>query len=125
MTARRPFFLNLLLIRQPVGAVASILHRASGALLALLIPLLLYGLMRSLESEDAFLALRAWGASPLGQLVLLGVIWATAHHFFAGLRHLGFDLGLGESRSRSRLTAWLSLVLGGAVTALAALGMWL
>jgi len=124
MTPRRPFFLNLLLIRLPVGAVASILHRASGAFLALLIPALLYGLMGSLESEATFLALHAWAGNPLGRIVLLGVIWATAHHFFAGLRHLGFDLGLGESRDRSRQTAWLSLGLGGAVTALAALVLW-
>jgi len=35
MSTARPKFLNLFLIRQPVPAVVSVLHRASGAILFL------------------------------------------------------------------------------------------
>jgi len=46
MTSRinrqRPFFLNLMAIRLPIGGIVSILHRASGAGLSLAIPLLLF-----------------------------------------------------------------------------------
>lgn len=124
MRTARPFFLNLLLIRLPVGAVASILHRASGAVLSLLVPLFLYGFSLSMESEAGFLRVKSlltqhW----LGQALVLVCLWALAHHFLAGLRHLGFDLGLGESRHISRRTAWLSLVLG-ALPALAVAVAW-
>jgi len=121
MKHQRPFFLNLLAICQPVGAVASIFHRASGALLALSIPVLLYGLMLSLRSPEDFQALADWVGGWLGKLIMLGCVWALSHHFLAGLRHLGFDLGWGEDRRRSRQTAWLSIGLALALTGLVAL----
>lgn len=121
MKNQRPFFLNLLAIRLPVGGVTSILHRASGALLALSIPVLLYGLMLSLRSPEDFETLADWAGGWLGKLIMLFCAWALAHHFLAGLRHLGFDLGWGEDRSTSRLTAWLSIGLAAAITALVAL----
>jgi succinate dehydrogenase / fumarate reductase cytochrome b subunit len=120
MHEQRPFFLNLLAIRLPIGAVTSILHRISGALLALSVPFLLYGLMLSLRSAEDFQALAAWWKGGLGSLMLLVSVWALAHHFFAGVRHLGFDIGWGEDRATSRLTAWLSMGIAVAATALVA-----
>ena len=47
----RPVYLNLFAIRQPVPAIASIIHRATGALLFLAgIPVLLWFVQRSLAS---------------------------------------------------------------------------
>lgn len=124
MQPPRPFFLNLLVFRQPIGAITSILHRASGALLGLAVPLLLYGLMLSLRSPEDFDTLRDWMHSGLGRLCILAGVWALSHHFLAGLRHLGFDLGWGESRPAARRSAWISLVLGLLITALAAINLW-
>ncbi len=123
MKQPRPFFLNLLAIRLPVGSVASILHRGSGALLALFTPVLLYGLMLSLRSPEDFQALADWVGGGFGKPATLLIAWALAHHFLAGLRHLGFDLGWGEDRRASRFTAWLSIVLALAVTGLVTLGV--
>lgn len=120
MNKQRPFFLNLLAIRLPIGGVTSILHRASGALLALSVPFLLYWLMLSLRSAEDFQNLAAWLGGGFGTLILLVCVWALAHHFLAGMRHLGFDIGWGENRSTSRLTAWLSIGIAVAVTALVA-----
>lgn len=120
MKNQRPFFLNLMAIRLPVGGVTSILHRASGALLALAIPVLLYALMLSLRSPGDFQHLADWAGGWFGKLVVLVCMWALAHHFLAGLRHLGFDLGWGEDRATSRLTAWLSIGLAAAIAALVA-----
>ncbi|MCP5277131.1 MAG: succinate dehydrogenase, cytochrome b556 subunit [Thiobacillus sp.] len=120
MNKQRPFFLNLLAIRLPIGGVTSILHRASGALLALSVPLLLYWLMLSLRSAEDFQTLAAWFSGGFGTLIMLACVWALAHHFLAGMRHLGFDIGWGEARSTSRLTAWLSIGIAVAVTALVA-----
>ncbi|TCS68607.1 succinate dehydrogenase subunit C [Sulfuritortus calidifontis] len=117
---QRPYYLNLLQIRLPVGGWVSILHRASGALLSLLVPALLYGLMLSLRSAEDFARVQAWLGGGLGWLLALLVSWALLHHFLAGLRHLGFDFGWGEDRLRARQTAWLALGLALALTALIA-----
>lgn len=121
MHRQRPFFLDLLAIRLPIGGVVSILHRASGALLALLIPGLLYTLMLSLRSPEDFARVQAFFAGGLGWLIGLGVLWALLHHLFAGLRHLGFDLGWGEEKLRARLTARLALAAAMALVGAAAL----
>jgi succinate dehydrogenase / fumarate reductase cytochrome b subunit len=122
MQPRRPFYLNLIQIHLPVGGWVSILHRATGVLLSLAAPLLVYALMLSLRSAEDFEAVRAFLNGGPGWLITLGLVWATLHHLLAGLRHLGFDIGRGESRAASRRTAWgvlivaiaLSFVLTGA-----------
>ena len=122
MLSKRPFFLNLLVIRLPIGGMVSILHRATGAVLSLAVPCLLYGLSLSLRSTEDFHAVSTWFGSPLGWLVMAGLTWTTLHHFFAGLRHLGFDLGWGEDRLRARQTAWWALGMAIGLTALFCIG---
>jgi len=112
MRAGRPIFLDLLKIHLPIGAWVSILHRVSGILLALSVPALLYAFMLSLRSEADFARLTGILAGGLGHLLLLIGIWAALHHLFAGLRHLGLDLGWGEQRERARQTAWVCMILG-------------
>ena len=46
-----PVFLNLLQIRLPIAGIMSIIHRASGMLMVLLIPLSIYLLDLSLTDE--------------------------------------------------------------------------
>ncbi|MBI5936262.1 MAG: succinate dehydrogenase, cytochrome b556 subunit [Betaproteobacteria bacterium] len=106
---RRPYYLNLLQIHLPIGGWVSILHRASGVLLSLLVPVLLYGLMRSLQSVEGFAQVQGFLSGGIGWLVGLLLTWALLHHFLAGLRHLGLDIGWGEGRARARQTAWLVL----------------
>lgn len=121
MNRQRPFFLDLPAIRLPIGAVVSILHRASGALLALLIPALLYLLMLSLRSPEDFANVRNFFAGGVGWLIGLGLLWSLLHHLFAGLRHLGFDLGWGEEKLRARFTAKLALIAALVLVALTTL----
>lgn len=121
---QRPVFFNLLLLRLPVGAVASIAHRVSGALLALALPGLLYVLMRSLRSEADFQALAGWFGHDGVRLALVLLVWALVHHGLAGVRHLGLDLGWGEGRRAARVTAMLALALGGLAAAWAAWRLW-
>ena len=124
MAARRPVYLNLFKIRLPLPGVVSILHRASGALLFLLLPLLLYGLQQSLASEEGFAAMRSWLGQPLPRLALLGVIWAYLHHFCAGLRHLALDLDIGVELPQARFSARLVLVASIAATLLIGARLW-
>ena len=121
MHRQRPFFLDLLAIRLPIGGVVSIMHRASGAFLSLAIPCLLYTLMLSLRSPEDFARVQAFFGGGLGWLIGLGTLWALLHHFFAGLRHLGFDIGWGEEKMRARLTAKLAMAAAIALVGLVAL----
>lgn len=118
---RRPVFLDLRRIPQPIGAVASFLHRVSGVLLviALLPAALLFA--RSLASAEGFDALRSALDGGLVRLALVLLAWALAHHVFAGIRHLLMDAGRGWRLTDARRSAWTVLVCGLAVAALAAI----
>ena len=99
----RPVYLNLLRIYLPLAGWVSVLHRATGALLFLALPLAVWGLSVSLSGADGFRRMADCFDLPLARLVLLLMIWALAHHGFAGLRHLALDLhwGLGCARQTS------------------------
>ena len=124
MSKARPKFLNLFLIRQPVPAIVSILHRISGALLFLFLWAFLLGLQRSLASPESYADLIAFLDRPLVKLVALGLLWAYLHHTFAGIRHLGLDLRLGIQLPKARLTAFLVLVFGFGLTLLVGILLW-
>ena len=66
----RPVYLNLLRIRQPVGAVVSILHRISGLVLVLALPALFYLLQQSLASEEGYRAVREFFSGIVGRVAL-------------------------------------------------------
>lgn len=123
MAARRPVYLNLFKIRLPLPGVVSIMHRASGALLFLLLPLLLYALQRSLASEQGFEAVRAWLQLPLVKLFVLGLVWGYLHHFCMGLRYLALDLNIGTDLPQARFSSWL--VLAASIGATLLIGVWL
>jgi succinate dehydrogenase / fumarate reductase cytochrome b subunit len=124
MSKARPKFLNLFLIRQPVPAIVSVLHRISGALLFLFIWAFLLGLQRSLASPESYAELTAFLDQPLVKIVALGLLWAYLHHTFAGLRHLGLDLRLGIELPRARMTAFAVLILGFGLTLLVGILLW-
>jgi succinate dehydrogenase / fumarate reductase cytochrome b subunit len=101
---KRPVYRNIHVsqiatYRLPVAGVVSILHRASGALMFVLLPLVVWLLDVSLTSEvsyerfsSAFIAGIGFVPAFLLKLVVLALIWAYLHHLIAGLRHLWMDL---------------------------------
>jgi len=115
--AKRPFYLNLFKIWLPVGGFVSILHRATGVLLAVAIPLLLWAWQVSLASAEGFAMVQKIVSQGLGAVLYFVVLWAFLHHLLAGVRHLGFDIGWGEARLSARRSAWLVLVSAWVLTA--------
>ena len=124
----RPVFRNIhvsqiVAYRLPVAGVVSILHRVSGALMFVLLPLVVWLLDVSLSSEisyerfsSAFIAGIGFVPAFLLKLVVLALIWAYLHHLLAGLRHLWMDLshsavGLQQGRLSALVTLGVSLVL--------------
>lgn len=122
---RRPKYLNLLKIREPLPAIVSILHRISGVLLFFPgIPLFLYGLQMMLESPESFTRLQSILANPFSKVFLLLATWFFSHHLFAGIRHLGLDLHYGLQLQHARLTSKLVLVFGAILTVLTGICLW-
>lgn len=123
MVTRRPVYLNLFKIRLPLPGVVSIMHRASGALLFLLLPLLLYVMQLSLSSEQGFATVQEWFRLPLVKLFLIGIIWGYLHHFCMGLRYLALDFDIGVDLPQARFSS--KLVLGASIGATILIGAWL
>lgn len=109
---KRPKFLNLLKIRMPIGAIASIIHRFSGVILFMLIPFLIYILEISLKTEQGFQQVTEFFARTDVRIVLVLVIWMFAHHLINGVRLLLLDLDIGITRSASRFNSWLVILAG-------------
>ena len=115
---KRPVYLNLFKIRLPVGGVLSILHRATGAFLVLLLPFALYILDVSLREPAAYADIAARLASREGRIAILITVWVFTQHFFSGLRHLMLDVGIGDGKPAARRNAWLAFAATAAVVVL-------
>ncbi len=124
MIKRRPKHLALLQIKLPLPGIVSILHRVSGALLFISLPLLLWALQASLLSIETYTELMQILAHPLSKLLLLGLIWGGLHHFFAGIRYLAIDLRIGSSLKGARLSSKLVLLLSLTLTVLLGMKLW-
>ena len=108
----RPKYYDLNLANLPPPGIVSILHRISGALLFLCIPVLLYVLQGSLTSEAEFARWKSMLSHPVCKLAGIGLFYLYAHHFFAGIRYLFLDLHIGIDKEPSRMSAYIVLVLG-------------
>ncbi len=116
----RPVHLDLLRIHLPLPGWVSILHRVSGALLFVALPLGVWALSVSLAGEAGFERMAGLAAHPLAKLCMLVLVWAFAHHFFAGLRHLALDLHWGVELRRARRSSLAVLLASALVTLVAA-----
>ena len=92
-------FKDLTTYRMTAAAWVSILHRASGILIFLLMPFVIWMFDTSISSEISFEKFKsAFNVGLLGlpgvlwKLLALALIWAFLHHFIAGLRHLWMDV---------------------------------
>jgi succinate dehydrogenase / fumarate reductase cytochrome b subunit len=124
MPKARPKHLNLFVIKQPLPAVMSILHRVSGVFLFLFLAVMLWLLQESLASPDSFEHMRAVAAHPLMKLVLIVMVWSYLHHLFAGLRHLAFDLHIGAELGVARASSAAVMAASLLLTAVAAVAIW-
>ncbi|MFZ3191789.1 MAG: succinate dehydrogenase, cytochrome b556 subunit [Moraxellaceae bacterium] len=93
-------------------AVASILHRVSGIIIFLLIPVLLWLLQGSLASPESFAHVRD---TVFGNVLVKLVVWVflagLIYHFFAGIKHLLADVGVAEELNSGRTAATVMLVI--------------
>ena len=124
LAKKRPEFRNINALkdlptyRLPPAGWVSILHRISGVLMFLLLPLIIWMFDNSISSEFSFAKFSAAFNIGLGfvpgwlmKLVALALIWAYLHHFIAGLRHLYMDVCHAVSKEFGKSSAIVKLCL--------------
>lgn len=125
LTRKRPEFRNinafkdLTTYRLPPAGWVSILHRVSGLLMFLLLPLIVWLFDTSVSSEISYERFSGAFAAGIGfvpawllKLVVLSLIWAYLHHLIAGLRHLWMDVShAAVSKEFGKTSAIVTLVL--------------
>ncbi len=73
----------------------SILHRITGAALAVGSIMLAWFLFAVLAGEHAFSIFRAFRESIIGEVMMFGWLFSFVYHFLNGIRHLKWDAGYG------------------------------
>ena len=110
-------FHDLPTYRLPAAGWVSILHRASGALMFLLLPFIIWLFDKSLSSEISFAKFKSAINIGIGfypgwfiRLTMLALIWAYLHHLIAGLRHLYMDATHSVTREFGHSSAVFTLI---------------
>lgn len=123
-TKKRPVFLEINNIKFPIPSIVSILHRISGVIIFIMLPVLLCLLQGSLSSGETFATYQSVADNPLVKLILIGVLWAFLHHMLAGVRFLFLDAHKGLDLPVARLTAKLVLVSALVLTVILGAILW-
>jgi succinate dehydrogenase cytochrome b subunit len=124
MNSNRPKNLDLRRIRLPLPGFVSILHRFSGALLFLALPLLLWTLQYSLRSIETFTMLAWMFRHPASKLFWIFMLWAFLHHFCAGIRYLLIDMDRGVKLAQARASSKWVLAVSLTLTVLLGIRLW-
>ena len=103
--------------RYPVMAIVSILHRASGVIMFVLMPFIIWMFDASVSSEISYGQFTSVFAAGVGflpgwffKLNALALIWSYLQHFIAGLRHLWMDATHAVDLQFGRQSAFFSIV---------------
>lgn len=96
--------------RNAFPQLVSILHRISGALIFLSLPILISLFASSVGSEAQFAALGSGVGGFFLKLILLAVLWGFMHHLCAGIRFLMLDMHYGLEKAQAAKSA--KIVLG-------------
>lgn len=125
-TKSRPKFLDLKILgpKMSITAKISILHRASGIILFLAIPFLLYVLQQSLSSQSFYTALYGVMENPLVKVLYLVIIWAFMYHLVSGVRFLFLDIHKGVDIQKAKMTAKLVVVISLILTIVLGVLVW-
>ncbi len=124
LSKKRPEFRNinafkdLTTYRLPAAGWVSILHRISGALMFVLLPLIVWLFDTSVSSEISYERFSSAFSAGIGfvpgwlfKLVVLAIIWAYLHHLIAGVRHLYMDARHAVTKQFGKSSAIATLVL--------------
>ncbi len=120
----RPMSPHLTIWRWGPHMLVSILHRVTGAGVALVGgALLTWWLVAAAEGPEAYAAFRGWATWPWALIVWVPLSWAVFQHSLSGVRHLVMDIGAGYELPANKF--WANMTLVGSVLLTAALWGWI
>ncbi|QIW11119.1 succinate dehydrogenase, cytochrome b556 subunit [Francisella sp. LA112445] len=96
----------------PVTAISSILHRISGVILLIAIPLVVVGMNYSLAGPTGYENTVAVLTKSWVSIFFWLFLSAITYHVYAGIRHMIMDMGFGESMTVAKITSLIVIVLG-------------
>ena len=117
MAKPRPLSPHLQVYRPQLTSVMSIMHRASGAVLATGSLFVALWLVALAAGAAGFNLIADAMQHPLGQLVMFGYSLALVYHGLNGIRHLMWDLRVGLEIKQVYQSGYLVLGLTVLVTA--------
>jgi succinate dehydrogenase / fumarate reductase cytochrome b subunit len=106
----RPLSPHLQVYKLMLTFVMSGFHRITGAALYFGMPLVAWWLVAAATGPNAYANFEWFIGSWIGQLVLLGYIWALLHHTLGGVRHLIWDTIHGFEPAERELLALATIV---------------
>ena len=104
--SKSPLFLNLLKIRLPITAKASITHRISAVGVFFLIFPFMGALLIATSSPEGFLFIKNLGSLFLIKILLNLFVAGLTYHYIAGIRHLIMDFGYWETLKAGSISAY-------------------
>lgn len=99
VASTRPLSPHMTIYRWPVTMMTSITHRATGMAMAVGAVVLAWWLISISNGPEGYNDFHAVMDTVPGLIVMFGLTWSLAYHFFSGLRHLAWDLGYGFEKT--------------------------
>ena len=118
----RPLSPHLQVYRWQIQMVSSIVHRATGIVLAAGSLLVVAALVALAAGPDAWTCVTDHAGAWYGLAVLFGWTWALAYHLLNGIRHLLQDAGWGYAIAQFVRNGWI-VVIGSLVLTAALWGV--
>lgn len=106
---KRPLSPHLTIYRPQITSISSILARISGNALLVGALLVVWWLFAAATGPEHFAMANFVITSFLGDLVMLGSLWALWYHMLAGLRHLLWDTGRGLQLETAEKLGWVAI----------------
>jgi succinate dehydrogenase / fumarate reductase cytochrome b subunit len=121
---QRPLSPHLTIWKWGPHMAVSILHRITGAGLALVATgLFTWWLLAAAGGADSYATFSGWATWKWSLILWIPLSWGLFQHLLSGMRHFVMDAGAGYELNTNK--AWSWAVIGGAVALTAALWAWI
>lgn len=110
----RPLSPHISIYRPQLNSVTSILNRITGNALLVGAFLLVWWLIAAASGAAYFATVDAILTSAIGDLVMVGSLWALWYHTLGGVRHLIWDTGRALEVATADRLGW-AIILGSVV----------
>ena len=107
----RPLSPHLTIYRPQLNSVLSILHRITGIALSITLLIIIGFFISLIFGEEIFIFFSIYFNSFVGKVIMFFSLCGIWYHFFAGVRHLFWDMGYGFNLKWVELSSYSILAL--------------